>query len=871
MYVKDIITKDTYERMFKGRNISVLNKGMCGNGGTTGFINYALGHTKGCLILVPNKSIVISKEQEYKDNPEVCCVYGGCGSFNRDCRIAIATYDQFPRLLNELDPSGFTLTEDIWSSEFWTGRTIIIDEYHKLVDECGFRDTCHKVSDLIRNTDNSVVLMSATPHWGYLSFLRDLVENRDVITYNIEYKQEIPKLIQIYDAKKRDLHSILKKVRDNNKQTCVFYNSVSGIKDIIDHIGEEDCEILCSAKNQKELGDYYSCIFNDEKKIHFLTSAFFTGHDINTPIDTCIIIGSKSSENMCVGVRDIKQIIGRFRKGVSGIHLFYLSNKIQIDKYQTIKNEYETKNEYLKMMEGNWKKSAKGVELRQEAIRLEDTLERFDYWSSKDELCKKLQEYGYVVKQKKIGKFENIGSRKKLTFNETKKKIASGIQVSYDENKYSVQIQEYMKEKGVEEMLCSPRTTILDWYKIRKNIGVSDLDVMSPEEKFKVIGLENFARYKGSYLMSCLRYLGVSCKYDQITTKMRETFGCYVCLWKRDAKGNNASDIYIIYMKMVVWGTPCKMGMYSNIEDVKYIPEKEGISHRLSYQTEIKGHSCYGRTITLKTAPSKYKSLKGLHLYDYVNEDKEHRLPEVKGSRDWKNIKNYKQTKISEMFKDTDEEYRHNKSSMEYIDCIIVDIDSGITFKDFKEMYQDYLWLSYPTINNIPDDWNKFRVIVPLKNRIRLMGEYNVMTLKMLRSMFCYYEDPNHQVASYVNREDWFKGRGNEGELYDIPQEVVDDIMKSIKTSKDMVMMTFDTKQTDSNLKGYHKAPKTLEWSKDYFSSSFGMGEGERHKRLFVIKNSLDYSDRERFQSWLMTAYPSYLTHWKSHKVVRRT
>lgn len=143
------------------------------------------------------------------------------------------------------------------------------------------------------------------------------------------------------------------------------------------------------------------------------------------------------------------------------------------------------------------------------------------------------------------------------------------------------------------------------------------------------------------------------------------------------------------------------------------------------------------------------------------------------------------------------------------------------------------------------------------------------MALKMLRSMFCYYEDVNHQLPSYINCEDWAKRRGNSGDLYGIPQEVVDDIMVSIKNSKDLRMMRFDRNQTDQNVKSLNSATKTLLWAKEYFKSSFELGDGERHKRLFVIKNNLNDTSRDLFQSWLIDNYPSYLTHWKSHKIVK--
>lgn len=869
-FLKEIITTDTYMRMF-GKNISFLNKGKCGNGGTTGFIDYALRNARGCLILVPNRSIVLSKENEYKENKEVCCVYGGCDTIDREAMVVIATYDQFPRLLKSLSSYGYMQSnpEQIWQSEFWCGRTIIIDEYHKLIDDSGYRNICHKITQLITKTDSGVILMSATPHWEYVDFVRKLVEKKKIITYNIRYDSECNKKIQVYEVRKRDLKSILTKVKNSpkNKHTCVFYNNVKGITDIIDHIGDDDCEILCSPENKAQLGKYYSESFSSEKKLHFMTSAYFTGHDIRVPITQCIIIGSPECQNMCLGERDIKQIIGRFREGIDGIHLFYMKANSRKDDYLSIKNEHDKNQQYLNVMGDNWKTTPETIALKQDTIRLNDTLERFDYWSRKENIIKRLQDYGYVVVARKIDEFDQIKKKEKLTFSQTKQMIAAGKEITYDDNKYGVQIKEYMLEKGVEDMLSASRTTITDWYKIRKNVGVSKLELLTPEEKLSVLGLKPFYVYRAGYLMACLTYLGEKCEYDQLTYKVNEVLGCYICKWSSDPKGKPSSDTYILY-KGKNWGIPPKTGIFSYKEETINIPKIGGIPHKLSYQTVIKGKNCYGKTISLCDAPCKYKSLHNIPLYDWVNEDKEHRLLEVKGGKDWQRIKNFKQTKISEMYKDTEKEYRHCKASMEFIDCLIIDIDGGISFSEFKERYRGYLWMAYPTINNIQDDWKKFRVIVPLKHRLRLAGDYNVMTLKLIRSMFCCYEDPNHQVVSYINCEDWLKQQGNNGELFDIPQDVADDILISIRNCKEMSSASFSKELLNKDM-GDSIPLMTLDQAKEYFYAAMKLGDGARHKRLFVIKNRLNERDRDLFQRWLGEEFGAhYLNHWKSHKVI---
>ena len=75
-YLKDIISDAEYKRWFSSRKqgkIIILNKGRCGNGGTTGFIEYAKKAYKGLSIIVPNVSIVKSKEWD----DDLCCLEKG--------------------------------------------------------------------------------------------------------------------------------------------------------------------------------------------------------------------------------------------------------------------------------------------------------------------------------------------------------------------------------------------------------------------------------------------------------------------------------------------------------------------------------------------------------------------------------------------------------------------------------------------------------------------------------------------------------------------------------------------------------------------------------------------------------------------------
>lgn len=289
------------------------------------------------------------------------------------------------------------------------------------------------------------------------------------------------------------------------------------------------------------------------------------------------------------------------------------------------------------------------------------------------------------------------------------------------------------------------------------------------------------------------------------------------------------------------------------------------ITKKLSFETTNNSKS-YARTSTIEDAlKSGYiPSLSGIPLYDWVNKDKATRLPDIKKGKDWTTIKMFQQGKLSEMYQDTDNTYRFIKSEMNLADCLICDIDGGISFSQFKEKYKEWMWIAYPTINNITEDWTKFRVIVPLENTIKLEGEHNLKVLKMLRTMFCPYEDAEHQVYSFINFEDFTKMYGNEGQVYSIPQDFVDCLNMCITTSYDYNDRKFsktDIVSVDS------KSGISLSEAQALFLKKLAdPEEGARHNVLYFIKNSLSLEDMLLFEDWLYKVYPAYLAHWRTHK-----
>lgn len=872
-YLNEIISNTYYNTWFQSKHITILNKSLCGNGGTTGFIDYAKSNFKGLLILVPNVSITKSKELQYIDDPDICCVYGGCNKIDPNSLIVISTYDQFPKLTRMLQDYGMDF------KRFWSGRCIVIDEYHKLIDENGFRDICYKVTDLIKHTENSVVLMSATPHWEYVNFLRSYVRDKEVVTYNIKYDTDYEglsnKRVQVYPVKK-DLKNIIRQVSNNERygerQVCVFYNNVSEIKKILNHLGSDNCEVLCSSSNRNEIGGYYSEEFNPDKRLHFMTSAYFTGHDINIHIDICIIVGSQQFSCTSYSDRELKQMLGRFRAGVSGVFVFVLERKVDRHDYIETKNQYDQINHNLQQLEDkeqDWCDFEFGVRWKQQLLNLQDILDRYPKWGSVDNVMRlfrglRCDTGEYVVRKCKIRDLIIDKDRKKLPFKVAKQKIMSGETVSYDEYQYNYMLSKYYETYGGEKMMTATFPVIKNWYTMSTMTDGVCIDVLTPDELFNLFEFRNFGVYRSSYLISCVKYVVGTCEYSSLPKTFYDVFGAYLILYKTKDR-DDKNEYMIIRIDESVENTQNSNGVF--IRKEKSTVTKMGIFDRkISYQTEITDH-CYAITVSFDDAKERFNSLTGIPLYDWVNEDKTTRLPLRKKDKDWVRIKNFKQTKISEMYKDSPNKYRYGKSEMDRIDHIIVDIDGGLTFSQFQQNYENCTYTAYPTISNLTSDWTKFRVIFPLEKTLTLTGEYNLQVLKTIRTMVCPYEDRNHQLYSNVNREDFKQSVFNDGEYIDIPQELVDSINISITNNKGFVQKKFN--KSDIDLSGSTSVWTVEQGEEHFIQSTQNPEEGARHKALFVIKNRLDDTGRTEFEKWLGSNYGSnYLTKWKSHKVV---
>ena len=875
-YLKDIISDAEYKRWFSSRKqgkIFVLNKGRCGNGGTTGFIEYAKKAYKGLSIIVPNVSIVKSKEW---DN-ELCCLYGGVEDVDKDKPIRVATWDMhkvveaFPQFGMDMD------------NRFWAGSLLVVDEYHKLIDDSNFRPICAKVVNTIISTKSNVVLMSATPNYEFIDFLRE-VSGKEVETYNIEYDDNVSPVLQWMErGKGKKLFDIINEVMRAARQKAAegkvhqvafFYNSVKGISDIVNQLEDtSDVEVLCSKSRSGKSVQCYSDEFNKDKVFHFMTSAYFTGMDVDDYIDKVVIIGGNSSITLAYSNKEIKQMLGRMRNGYDGSFIISDGRALNENAYSDYKAKKERSKFFVESVKDDARKNEQFIQEYLDYLYYTGIVESMEGWQSKEAFTKMMSTYGeYKVKASKMQQPDTFSRKRDISFNEYKTKRLKGEAVPY---RYSAMCDKFIELCGMERFENATRNEVERYVKLNEKTGDVNIETMCGKEKYDLFLGDGY--YRGSYLMGVLDYLGSKCEYDKLEETMNEVFGCFCILHS----GNTAKKYGCLFL--CVMGSDIrkmsKIGdsvLYRECDFLSPILDKKRMS-TIRVSKKISPPKQKTQCITDYLGTTAFKSLmdgqsekEAAYRKDFfttILNDPTH----VSGIKktDWKEVFDIwkeHQSMISEFYKDVPSSvrYPHKMAEMEMIDCLIIDIDDSITYNEFEATYSAYEYTAYPSISNTdPDNWRKFRVIFPLAHTLTIPND-TLDVLKILRRMVCKYEDKKHNLGAFINQEQWAMRREHDGCLVEIGQDTVvylDTLIKSLMTYTTKFKKSKDGHFTTSNC-----------WTLDRAITYYGEHDkdGDRHEALFAIKNHLSDEDCDLFVDWLKQNHPTKMHHWLSHKKIVR-
>ena len=872
-YLTDIISDADYNEWFsvsESPKIYILNKNRCGNGGTTGFINYAGANHKGMFVLAPNRSIVQSKEIQYKD---ICCIYGGNDPIEKRKPVKIATWDQGPKILDEYPNCGFD-GEDVFDMQRWRNSLVVIDEYHKLVEDCSFREICAKTIELVLRTDLNVVLMSATPNYELVEYLKEH-SKKEVITIDVKYDDEDKTQINYIDKGNNKIKDIINEVirLNEGKQLCIFNNDVEGTDTIIHNsIYKDDMELLCSKDNEKSVNSY-SESFDSNKHIHFLTSAYFTGMDIDIPIDYAIIIGGNLTHIKSYSASDIKQMLGRFRKGVENIFVIKENSKLRAQDVNNINGQLQMYSERFDNYKDQTKLTAIDDFLRM--LHAQNKLDAIHGWESFETFKSMMNVYQELrIVKGSVGEAQTAKRRVSMTFAQFKENVLNGADPETLDFKYRKVCKRYIEVKGIEAFKNADSGEIKRYVKL---IDVTDCDdiqtldtmfaTMKPDELFDIF-LSNDI-YTAQYLTDVLNFIGWKIE-QELSIEVSNAFDC-ICFMLNENKRPERNTYLIIkrHPKYVLGG--------QNI----FIPIKSVSSENvfsMSFSTlNVSVKTGYTPTHKTIAATKNLYDIDFASLQDIVGSTSIRRLkaeieekiadtddPEIINDlkKEYKSEVKKKTTLISEFYNSNDTEYGHKTEYMDSIESIIIDIDDSIDYNTFAELYSSMEYIAYPSISNTNEsNWNKFRVVFPLDRKMNIPNS-SLSVLKAIRKGVCKYEDKQHNLGAYVAKEDWEKRIVNTGTRLHISTDLVaylSGIVDSAKIMKSKIGKSGNL----SNINLW-----TVEEAKSYWNAHDK--DGEHHRATYVIKNHLSEEDRTTFIEYIQTSQPDYykrfMQHWNSHK-----
>ena len=332
----------------------ILDKTITGLGATTLELETQV---RDSIIVVPTKSLAYNKhlttEQRMGRNSSM---YIGSPIGNILTDITIEDIQEYLDLDNDKRKKFLVVADSLWKVIKAIGPGVyhdyffMVDEIDTMQSDSVYRPNLEKVIDYYFRFDRTMrAAVTAT--------LRIFSDER---LLNESYVRTIWEHNPIRDIRlieAREVDVTAEKVMRNllecseDEKILVAYNSLDGILNIINTISQgkhpeyrQLCGVLCSGRNQDKVKDYVENVLDEnnnlQKRIVFMTCAYFAGIDIN---DRCHVISISSNYQpfTLLSPERLTQIQGRCRNGVLSETIIYDITPMENTEQTTLK-KYKT-------------------------------------------------------------------------------------------------------------------------------------------------------------------------------------------------------------------------------------------------------------------------------------------------------------------------------------------------------------------------------------------------------------------------------------------------------------------------------------------------------------------------------------------------
>ncbi len=332
---------------------TIIDKTICGIGATYLEINT----DRDSIIIEPNVPVIIGKMQHHS---QIIGVYGekiqqqDIKDKIKDAQGKIkimTTPDSYMKVTAALKSLGID-----YRNRFF----LLFDECEKLVSEIDYRPNLFlPVDDFFLYKNKAMV--SATPI--VVNDPRFTEQGFKIIKIKPEYDHKHPIELKPTNNVNAMLRKTLERIGDIPMK-CIFFNSVKGIKEIIDtfHITDK-ANIYCSTEACKELKksgyNVYDSITDKLNRYNFFTSRFYSAVDIAIDEKPVVImitqvyktIGDKIPYSLIDPETEAIQIAGRFRNGIDRIiHITNTATSLSYESREQLRERLQEEHSgYLKL------------------------------------------------------------------------------------------------------------------------------------------------------------------------------------------------------------------------------------------------------------------------------------------------------------------------------------------------------------------------------------------------------------------------------------------------------------------------------------------------------------------------------------------
>lgn len=327
----------------------ILDKTITGLGATTLELETQV---RDSIIVVPTKSLAYNKhlttEQRKGENSSM---YIGSPIGNILTDITPENIRDYLSLDNGKKKKFLVVADSLWKVIETIGPSVyhdyflMVDEIDTMQSDSAYRPNLEKVIDYYFRFDRTMrAAVTAT-----LRAFSDVRLLREAYVTTI-WEQNPVRDIRLIEAREVDVtaeevvRNLLEKTE--SEKILVAYNSLDGILNIINLLSEgehsaikQQCGVLCSERNQDKVREYTKDVLdvnnNLQKRIVFMTCAYFAGIDIN---DKCHVISISSNYQpfTLLSTERLTQIQGRCRNGVLSETIIYDITPME-DTEQTLK------------------------------------------------------------------------------------------------------------------------------------------------------------------------------------------------------------------------------------------------------------------------------------------------------------------------------------------------------------------------------------------------------------------------------------------------------------------------------------------------------------------------------------------------------